>query len=254
MKDKIDAVIVDDEQNNIDALAYFLNKYCPSINIVGKALTKEKAIQIITETNPQLIFLDVILDEGTGFDLLDEIDNNQFRVVFVSAFDEFAIKAFKFDAIDYILKPIQIDELILAVNKANDNILKKNYSNKEQLKEVFEELYSAKKDFDFIAVTTLDKIEFVKVDSIVYLESDGRYTTLHLHENKTILATKNLGEFEKMVDEKAFFRIHHGYIVNVNYVLNINKAAGNYCEMSNGKLLPVAKRRQERLMKFLKIR
>ncbi|MBL4662770.1 MAG: response regulator transcription factor, partial [Flavobacteriaceae bacterium] len=247
------AVIIDDEINNINLLIHFIQKYCPLINTVGTASTKDEAITVINITKPKIVFLDIILDEGTGFDLLEEITYKKSKVIFVTAFDEYAIKAFKYNAIDYLLKPIEIEELVLAVNKACKDIDEGSFTRNNQINKLNDSLNN-KVELDFIAVPSLKKIDFVKLEDIIYLKSSGRYTDFFLKNNRKITASRNLGEFENIIDKTLFFRIHNSYIVNLRHVLNINKADGNYCKMSTQESIPIAKRRQEALHRFLRIK
>ncbi|WP_299114024.1 LytTR family DNA-binding domain-containing protein [uncultured Winogradskyella sp.] len=246
----IRAIIVDDEVNNNDLLIHFLKQYCPYVNIVGSAVTKTNAIQIINEQKPDLLFLDIILDQGTGFDVLENVDYSKTKVIFVTSFNEFAVKAFRYNAIDYIMKPIKIEELISAVAKAYKDIENNFYTQRKQI----DLLSNTIEDYDnlnIIAVPSMDKIDFVNLDDIIYFKSEGRYTNFYIKGKKTLMATKNIGNYEKTLEQSHFFRIHNSYIINLMHVVNINKAAGNYCEMSNGDLLPIAKRRQEQLHRFL---
>ncbi|WP_299117414.1 LytTR family DNA-binding domain-containing protein [uncultured Winogradskyella sp.] len=246
----INAVLVDDEVNNVNLLVHFLKTYCPYVNISGTANTKADAIKVINELQPDLLFLDIVLDQGSGFDVLESVDYNEIKVIFVTAFNEFAVKAFRYNAIDYVMKPIEIEELISAVAKAYKDIERSFYTASEQV-DVLAKTIQDYDDLNIIAVPSMDKIDFINLESIIYFKSEGRYTNFYLTENKKIVATKNIGDYEKTLEDTHFFRIHNRYIVNLTHVKNINKAAGNYCEMSNGDLLPIAKRRQDQLHRFL---
>ena len=252
--EKINAIIIDDEINNTDLLAHFLEKYCPIVNCMTCCNTKSEGIATLNKLQPQLIFLDIMLDEGTGFDLLEALNYTDYKVIFVTAFNEFAIKAFKYNAIDYILKPIDIEQLILAVNKAYKEIESSNYTEKIQLQQTYKSITNNELPQHLIAVPSAKKIDFIKTEDIIYLKSEGRYTIFQLKENKQLVATKNLGEYENLLDASIFFRVHHSYVVNLTQVISINKTDGNYCEMTNKETVPIAKRRQEQLNKFLKIK
>lgn len=252
--EKITAVIVDDEINNVDLLCHFLTKYCPLIEIVGKSTTKNEGIELVNQLKPKILFLDIMLDEGTGFDLLEDITFTETKVIFVTAFDKYAIKAFKYSAIDYLLKPIDIEELILAVNRAYADIEKDQYTETKQIQQAYKTITNNTLPLALIALPSVEKVDFIKIENIIYLKSEGRYTIFNLKDNKQIVATKNLGEYESMLDAHIFFRIHNSYIINLNEVTAINKAAGNYCEMCNGESLPIAKRRQDQLNRFLKLK
>ncbi len=251
---KFTAVLVDDEPNNIELLTHFLKKYCPRVDVIGQADTKEDAIAIIPQLQPQLLFLDIVLDEGTGFDVLEAINAENIQVIFVTAFDEFAIKAFKYNAVDFVLKPIEIEDLIVAVSSASERLEKSQFIDQKRLSSLVEAISSEKLHQDFIAIPTIEKIEFIKTNTIVYCKSDGKYTEFNLTNGKMIVSSKNLGEYEQLLDDNVFFRIHNSYIVNLNFVQNINKAAGNYVELGNNVSLPIAKRRQESLHRFLNLK
>lgn len=248
------AVIIDDEPNNIELLAHFLSKYCPRLEVIGQADTKEDAITIIPQLTPDIVFMDIVLDEGTGFDVLEAIDTSNLQVIFVTAFDEFAIKAFRYNAVDFVLKPVEIEALIVAVNNASERLEKNQFIEGNRLSALVEAMSTEKLNQDFIAIPTIEKIEFIKTNSIIYCQSDGKYTEFYLTEKRKIVSSKNLGEYENLLDDTVFFRIHNSYIVNLNFVQNINKAAGNYVELGNNISLPIAKRRQDSLHKFLKIK
>lgn len=248
---KISAVIVDDEINSVKLLTRFVEKYCPEIEIVGKAYTKEDAINVINREQPEILFLDIKLDVGLSFDLLNELTNNKSKIIFVTAYNEYAVKAFKYNAIDYILKPINIDELIVAVKNAIEDIKKEIYTNQEQLNRTQNSIVENKYDFNFIAIPTVKRIDFINISDIVYLKSDGRYTFLHLNNDKNIIASKNLGEYENTLNPSVFFRIHKSYLANLNFITSIFKSDGFYCEMKNGEKIPVARRRVEYLLNLV---
>jgi len=252
--DKINAIIVDDEINNSDLLAHFLQKYCPLVNCIAIANTKKDAINLINTHKPSLLFLDIMLDEGTGFDLLEALSFTEFKVVFVTAFNEYAIKAFKYNAVDYVLKPIDIEQLILAVNKAYREIESETFTEKIQLQQTYKSITNNDLYKKLIAVPSNKKIDFIKIEEIIYLKSEGRYTVFFLTDNIQLVATKNLGEYESLLDANLFFRVHNSYIVNLTHVMSINKIDGNYCQMTNKDQIPIAKRRQDQLHKFLKIK
>ncbi|WGK64218.1 LytR/AlgR family response regulator transcription factor [Croceiramulus getboli] len=252
--EKQSAFIVDDEQDNVDLLKHFISKYCPSVKVEGCATTRADAEKHLQKKLPDILFLDVILDEGTGFDLLEHIDYQKTQIIFVTAYDEFAIKAFKYNAVDYVLKPIEISELIMAVEHAKQKNSTKHYVKQNQLETLINAISSEKISQEFIAVPTTERIEFLKTSEIMYCAADGKYTTFYMDNGEEFVSSRNIGEYDALLDDRNFYRIHNSYLVNLNYVDNINKAAGNYCELKSGKSLPVAKRRQESLQRFLKLK
>ena len=249
---KYSAIIIDDEDNNLLLLNHFISKFCLSIDIINQAASIEEALVVIDQAKPDILFLDIQLNDKVVFDLLDVIDFSDIEIIFVTAFDFYALKAFKYNAVDFILKPISIEDLTLAVNKCIKRIEEKKAF---EVSNVFDiDQNTPAQASNFITITSLNKVDVIKKEDIVFCKSDGRYTTFYLKSNEEVVACRNLGEFEQMLDVINFFRIHHSYIVNINYILNINKKAGYYCEMTNKIMLPVSKRRQESLNKFLKIR
>jgi two-component system LytT family response regulator len=251
---KIEAIIVDDEESNLDLLEHFLTQYCTYVNIIGRATEKKDAVTIINTQKPELLFLDIQLKGDTGFEVLEELDYDSYRVIFVTAYNEYAVRAFKYNAIDYILKPLQIDELVNAVSKAFIDIEKDLFTNKMQLQMFSKFLLAENHQLDFVAIPFQDKVAFVKLETILYLKSEEGYTVFFLQNSPKKVSSKRLGEYEELLLGDVFFRTHHSYIVNLKQVININKAMGNYCEMSNGALVPIARRRQEKLSRFLKIK
>lgn len=251
--EKIDVVIIDNEEANVELLEHFLIKYCPLANIVGSAYSKKEAISLIDTIKPKLIFLDIVMEDGTGFDVIEKIEHNKAKVIFVTSYDKYAIKAFKYSAVDYLLKPVKTEELIVAFNNAYEDLTMELFTNNEYLNEV-SNLIINKQPLEFIAVPSLQKIELIKLKEIVFLKSEGRYTEFYLSNGKKIVSSRNLGKYENIIDEHHFFRIHNSYIVNLNHVLNIYRADGAYCEMTNKIMLPVAKRRQDQLHRFLKVK
>ncbi len=254
---QISAVIIDDEKNSIDLLEIYLEKYCPSaIKIVGTAISKKEGIQLIKDHTPELIFLDILLNDGNGFELLAEVSNLELniKVIFISAYDRFAIKALRSNAIDYLLKPIQIDELVHAVHKVTNDIDKDIYTDSKQMVTLLTKLPSFNINLDFITISSQKKINFVKVDDIMYSESDGSYTTFFLINGSKIVSSKNLGEYENILSKKLFYRIHHSYLINLKHVIDISREGTNYAKMTSGKILPIAKRRMSDLNKLLKLK
>ena len=244
------AILVEDEINNANLLKHFLTKYCPEIHLLDSCQNKEQAIQSINKWNPQLLFLDIILENETAFDLLQEIDYSNTHIVFITAFDEYALKAFRYNAADYLLKPIQIDELIAAVQRVLLRVKNNDLLNKSQMQDLSDSFHSQSQKF--VTISNIDKVNFVKNEEIIYCQSSGRYTEFHLSDKRRLVASKSLGEYEMELDKGHFFRIHKSFIVNLNYNVNINKKAGNYCELSDGSSLPISRRRYDGLIQFIK--
>lgn len=250
---KISTILVDDETKNNELLSIYLQRHCPSIEIVGISTTIKDAVTKINKIQPQLIFMDIVLDQGSGFDVLEQIEYEDFLVVFITAYQKYAHTAFRFNAIDFLLKPIDPKDLILAVEKTLTNIQNKYFTTTNQIESVKNSIATKTSDYNFIAIPSTRKIHFKQLDDILYFESDGRYTIVHLRNGNTIMGTKNIGEYEKILAPNYFFRIHKQYLINIKYIVNINNNDGSNCEMEGNLLLPVAKRRKEELVTYLNI-
>ena len=240
---KYSAIIVDDNQDDIVLLQIYLKKHCPEIDVKATTTSVDGAIDIYNKYTPEILFLDIQLDSENIFDFIDKIVTLSSQLIFVSSHDEFAIKTIQYQAVDFVLKPIQINDLIAAVNRAIQKIKLSGNSKREEV------------ELKFIAIPSIDKINIIKVDDIIYCEADGRYTNFYLANKKKKVSCRNLGEYEEIFSgTDSFYRIHYKYIVNLNKLININKAAGNYCEFENKISLPIAKRRQQELSKHLKLK
>ncbi len=251
---KYTAVIVDDESKNIELLSHFLQKYCPRVEVIKTCTSRKNAIEYLSNENPDIVFMDIRLDIGTGFDVLKAVDLKNSQIIFVTAYNEYALKAFKFNVVDYILKPIDIEDLIKAVNTAIERINRQEPINLNLIESLIESINPKDNSLDFVAIPTINKIDFIKTNQIIYLKSDGKYTEFHLLDGKIIISSKNIGEYNQLFDSNKFFRIHNSYIVNIYFVKEINKTGGNYIELINDISLPIAKRRQIELHKFIKIK
>ncbi len=250
---KISTILVDDEVKNNELLKIYLERHCPSIEIVDVATTVSDAIAKINNIEPKLIFLDIVLDQGTGFDVLEQIQYDDFLVVFITAFQEYALSAFKFNAIDFLLKPIDTKDLILAVEKVKNSLDNQYYTTPAQIESLKDSMEANTSNYNFIAIPSIRKIHFRKLEDILFFESDGRYTIVHMHDGGTIVVAKNIGEYDKILSPAYFFRIHQKYLINLKYIVNINNADGSNCEMEGNIVLPVAKRRKEELVAYLNI-
>ena len=250
---KINALIVDDEKNNLDLLKHFIDKYCPEIESSDTASNVEEAQQLINEKKYDLLFLDMILEEHTAFDLLEYITPPHPYIIFVTAHEEFAIESFKYNTIDYILKPIEIESLTGAVNRAVEKIENTEAAiTREELKKI-ERAMEVKNQIDFITISNINKVNLIKKLDILYCKSSGRYTEFHLEDKRILIASKSLGEYEEILSYQGFFRIHNSYIINLYHLVNINKKSGNYCQLNDGTELPISRRRYDKLLQYLKI-
>ncbi|TDO96140.1 LytR/AlgR family response regulator transcription factor [Flavobacterium sp. 245] len=248
------AVIVDDEMNNILLLKHFISKYFPKIEIVAQAMSISEAVVVINDHNPDILFLDSRLRENEVFEVLDQIEINKAQLIFVSSHEQYAIKAIKYNAIDYILKPIILEDLVVAINKAVQKLVWNSYFDFKHEYKVDKTQVDVSRNKDYLAVVSIDKIELFKVSDVIFVESDSKYATFYLIDGTQHVSNKNLIHYEGVLDSASFFRIHKSYIINIKYTSRIIKKDGSYCQLVNGKLLPIAKRKKEEFNRFLKIR
>lgn len=248
---KIKTLLIDDDSRNNDFMEHYLSEYCPDIEVCGKMQNIRSAVAAIEENRPQLIFLDIELKNGeSGFDLFDNVDLKGSFVVFVTAFNEYALKAFRYHVIDYILKPIVVKDLISVVENVRDKI--REQTPQINLDALMRELH-VKQTSGQIAIPSHTKIELVEKHNVVYLTSEGKYTKFHMTDGKEMWSSKNIGEYEHELRFDNFTRIHHSCMINIGQLDYIDKTEGWKCVMKQGSMLEVSRRKQEDLYEFLKI-
>lgn len=244
----ISALIVDDEKNGRENLAGLIKTHCPQIRVVGEARSVEQAISGIQEHQPQLIFLDIEMPGGNGFQLLEHFKDFPFEVIFVTAYDNYAIRAIRFSASDYILKPINLNELIAAVDKVSLRI--RNRSENERIRQLY--LNTMHPANPKIGLPTGERIEFVEVQSIIRCQGESNYTHLYFSDRKPLLTAKSLIEFEELLAEYNFIRVHKTHLVNLNQVTSFTKNDGGVLFLSNGDSVAISRRRKEFVLEQLK--
>lgn len=251
----ISALIVDDERRSREALASLVEKYCPAIRIVGFADSAATGVEAIRAQSPDLVFLDIEMPFGSGFDLLEKIGNYSFEVVFTTAYDQYALRAFKFSALDYLLKPIDRDELIEAVARVEKRVSKKQHGLSREANEHLEVLlYNIKNKHlqsSKIALPTSDGIVFVQVNDIIRCESERNYTNFYMIGGEKILITRTLKEFETMLSDFDFFRIHHSHLVNLTYVKRYIKSDGGCLVMNDDSVVQISRKYKDALLQRL---
>ncbi len=244
----ISALIVDDEKNGRENLAGLIRSHCLQIRVVAEAASVEQAIRAIQEHQPQLIFLDIEMPGGNGFQLLEHFKDFPFEVIFVTAYDNYAIRAIRFSASDYILKPINLNELIAAVDKVSLRI--RNRSENERIRQLY--LNTMHPTNPKIGLPTGDRIEFVEVKSIIRCQGESNYTHIYFDDRKPLLTAKSLIEFEELLAEYGFVRVHKTHLVNLNQVTSFTKNAGGILYLSNGDSVGISRRRKESTLDQLK--
>lgn len=239
----IDSIIVEDELHNRNNLAQLLITYCPEVNIVASCADADEAMEAIYQFKPQLVFLDIQMPGRDAFDLLADLKRIDFEIIFVTAYSEYGIKAVKFSAIDYLLKPIDINELKSAVVKAFERI-KLNIENRKLLN-LLHYLKQADKSDHRIAIASLKEIRLVPVSDIVRCESDNTYTLFHLQTDEKILSTSSILHYEELLSEYGFLRCHQSHLVNRKYIRSLLKSDGYYLSLNNNVTIPVSRSKRD---------
>ncbi len=241
----ITAVIIDDELAYRKALRDNLAMYCPDVKLLGEANDISSGLQLIKKCNPGVVFLDIKLSESTtGFQLLEQIDSINFEVIFVTAFDDFALQAFRYSAVDYLTKPIKHKELQESVLRLQERNAR--YTNKK-----LDLLIANYKNNDIrkIGLPTISGIEFITIDNILRCEADRGYTQIHLDKQPLLLATKTLKDFEDILPPNIFVRVHRSHIININFMKRYDK--NGYVIMEDGKSIEIPRRRREDFINFI---
>lgn len=242
----IKAVLIDDIPQALELLRNDLENNCPEIEIIGEAKSVVEGAKLLRHTNPDVVFLDIELQDGSGFDILEILGDISFKIIFTTASDAHAIKAFRFSAIDYLLKPIDPEELKQAVNK-----LKQNIPNSKESIDLLLEAVKNKKGPKRLALHTLEKIQVAKIAEIVRCESSGNYTTFYFTDGNNLLVTKTLKEFDKMLNEHEFVRVHQSHLINAIHIREYVKTEGGYLVMKDGTHVPVSIRKKPVVIKML---
>ena len=244
----ITAIIIDDEAKGRLALLQKLKSYCQNVNIVAEAVDGIEALAAIEKHHPQLIFLDIEMPKMNGFEMLNNIKEKNFQIIFTTAYDQYAIKAIKYAAFDYLLKPVDIEELKTAVSRADSM---KTQETKKQIELLQQNMQHPKKQLNKLAIPTLEGLLFFNINDIIYLEANSNYTYIHFSGKSKITASKTLKEFEEILPESIFFRTHHSYLINLNYIKRYIKGDGGQIEMQNGTYVDVSRRKKEEFLKVI---
>lgn len=238
----ITCILVDDELKSRESLKILIEDFCDNIEVKALCQNVAEAMEAVRLYKPDVVFLDIQLQRETGFDLLTKLDNINFEVIFTTAYSEYAIKAFKFSAIDYLLKPIDIEDLKRAISKVEKCV---GDSLGQRIQQLMSNLKSSSAENYKLALPTTDGLIFVKVSDILYCEASSNYTEITLMDNKKYIVSRTLKEYEDLLTEYDFFRIHNSFLINLNAVKKYVRGEGGYVIMMNDKSLDVSKRKKE---------
>jgi two-component system LytT family response regulator len=244
----IRAIIIDDEAHCIDTLSMLLKEYCPEVQLIERCRSAQKGLEAIEKIKPDLVFLDIEMPAVNGFEMLEQFSEIPFAVVFTTSYDQYAIKAIRFSALDYLLKPIDPNELVSAVKKVQEQ---RHLPMAEQFQMLLKQVNGKHSGFNKIAVPTSEGFELIPSDQLVYCEANDNYTHLFLKNKTRIIACRTLKEMEEQLQDFPFLiRVHHSYLVNLNEVTKYIRGEGGYLLMSEGSSVNVSRSRKESLMKF----
>jgi two-component system LytT family response regulator len=243
-------IVVDDEAANVENLQFLLTTHCPQVEIIGSAQTITGASSLIKLHQPELVFLDIQMGKQSGFDLLNSLSEKFFEVIFVTAYDQYGIQAVKFAALDYLLKPLDIDELKLAVNKAAQKLSSKRKT--QQLEFLLEYLKKPSSIAVKIALPQQQEIRYVEVNEVVRCEAESSYTFFILSSGERILISRPLKEYDELLRSQQFIRTHQSHLVNQSFVKSWLREDGGILLLTNGERIPVSKQNRERVKEALR--
>lgn len=250
----ITALLIDDDSNLRNGMKSLLARYAPEIRIIGEADSVETGTALLLQNPPQVLFLDIHLGDGSGFDLLEEVNKKgklNSQIVFITAHEQYAIKAFRFSALDFLLKPVDPEELEKVIGKLK-NIIDKN-DNVAHIDLLLENIRKKVDNFKRIALSNSDGIHLFEVSDIIRCESEDNYTKFYIKNSKPILISKTLKEYEELLTEHGFERIHQSHLINLAYLKSYIKKDGGYVVMADNAHLPISQRKKERLQELLKM-
>ncbi|MCF8368970.1 MAG: LytTR family DNA-binding domain-containing protein [Bacteroidales bacterium] len=238
----IKTIIVDDEQDAVNFIQSIIQEYCPKLEIVGTANSAKEASKLIIDKTPELVFLDVEMPKASGFDLLANFPDHTFDVIFVTAFNHYAIKAIKFSAVDYILKPININEFIKAVDKVVDYGAAQNKRH-DKFTALLENLRTSLPGK--LAIPTSEGMEYLNTQEIIRVEADRSYSWFFLVNNRKILVSRNLKEYQELLSDRNFFRTHNSHLINLEFVKKYIRQEGGAVELSDGSQVPISRGKRD---------
>lgn len=246
--EKLKAILIDDELSSLQNLRQKLDEFCPDLQVVASAQKPEEAMLLIKHHKPDVIFLDIEMPKMSGFRMLDELGDCDFEIIFTTAYNHYAIDAIRISAFDYLMKPIAIKELQVAVERLS----KMRFSQTKEKIDILKSSMSEKRSQeDKIAIPTSEGLEFIPIKNILHIESSSNYSKIFFRESKPLVVTKLLKDFEDMLQPYRFYRIHNSHLINLNYIKKYVKAEGGQVIMQDGTTIDVARRKKEEFLKMI---
>ncbi len=251
----LNAVIIDDEVSSRETLKNLLTNFCTSVTVIGEAGSVDEGISVINTTNPDVVFLDIEMPYKNGFDLLSSLSEINFDVVFTTAYNQYALKAIKFSALDYLLKPINATELNNAVSRISAKRVAENKGkNNGKLDAFMANMKNINSQLQKMVIPTINGFNVVELKDIVRCESDRSYTAFHFTDKKSILLSKAIGDFEDLLDEHNFMRVHQSHLINLAHVKSYTKGRGGSVEMSDGSIIDISRNKREEFIEKFTLR
>jgi two-component system LytT family response regulator len=244
----IRTIIIDDEENIRSLLRELLRIYCPDVEIVAETGNIENSIEAILRLKPQLLLLDIKLEDGSGFELLEKLGSHDFSIIFITAYEEFALKAFRQSAVDYILKPVVPEELMAAIKKVRNTL---KHENDDRIRVSANNTNSNHDQEKKIVLRTADKFHFVTMNEIIRCESDSSYTTFFFLNGKSLIISRTMKEFEEILCEFSFYRPHKSYLINIKHIKAFEKSDGGFIIMSDDSKVPLSDKKRDEFFRLM---
>jgi two-component system LytT family response regulator len=242
------AILIDDELNSLQNLQFKIQEYCSSIKVVAQTQNPEEAIRMIGQHKPDVIFLDIEMPKMSGFKMLEQVPEIDFEVIFVTAYNHYAINAIRISAFDYLVKPVSIEDLQQTIERLGTFAVRKSRERADVLKK---NLANPKSQEDQIAIPTNDGLEFLQIKQIIRIESSSNYSKLFLLSGQHLLVTRQLKDFEELLQDYRFYRVHHSHLINLNFITRYIRGDGGQIVLRNGDMIDVSRRKKEVFLKLI---
>lgn len=236
------AIIVDDEIHSIEMLEWLLKTYCPEVEILTTCNSAEEGLKALNNLNPDIVFMDIEMPKMNGFEILDQVKDKNFEIVFITAYDKFAVRAFKYSAINYLLKPVDPDDLILTIKRVEE---KKTKTESGQVELLFQSLLKKNTQVERIALSSNDGLVFVQTAEIMYCRAESNYTHVVFQNGKKVLVARTLKEIDETLSGKDFFRVHASFLVNINHISRFVKGDGGYIVMPDDTQITISRSKRD---------
>jgi two-component system, LytTR family, response regulator len=246
--EKIKAILIDDELNSLQNLQQKLEGFCPDVMIIAVTQKPEEGILLIRQHQPDVVFLDIEMPRMSGFRMLEELGEYDFDIIFTTAYNHYSVDAIRISAFDYLVKPIGIEDLQQAVERLIKSL---NRQTKEKIDILKKSLSDNRSQEDKIAISTSEGIEFIPIKNIIHIESKSNYSKIFLTDNKSIMVTKILKDFEEMLLPYNFYRVHNSHLINLNYIHKYVRSQGGHVQLQDGTLIDISRRKKEEFLKMI---